>query len=145
MSFLSVFFIAYTLLARAMAVQNYEGMYRLTKVFDEKMGEIPIPEGDFVLRMDPSKPDVNQYNLGIKLGNSMGTSAIVSELDNESSSEDAISISGVRSTMMMPPPEIFKVETAMSDLLPAVTTIALVDDVLTLKGSKGIIQATRKV
>lgn len=128
-----------------MAVQNYEGLYFLTKVFDEKLGEIPIPAGDFILRMDPSKTDVNQYNLGIKLGNSMGASAKVSELDDESSSEDAITIGGVRSTMMMPPPEIFRVETAMSDLLPAATTIALESDVLTLKSSKGIIQATRKI
>ena len=126
-----------------MAVRNYEGLYRLTEVISNNMGEIPLPSGDFILRMDPSKTEVNQYNLGIKLGNRMGSLATVSELDNDSI-EDAISISGVRSTMMMPPPEIFRVETAMSDLLPAVTTVLLENDILTLKGSKGVIQATRK-
>jgi META domain len=145
MNFISIIFIVSLVLAQTMAAQNYEGSYRLTKVIDENMGEIPIPTGDFIFRMNPSNADANQYNLGIKLGNSMGASATVSDLDNENSSEDTISIRGVRSTMMMPPPEIFRIETAMSDLLPSVTTINLENDVLTLKGSKGIIEATRKV
>jgi META domain len=137
-------FIIASLLAKSMALRNYEGLYQLTKVIDDIVGEIPLPDGEYTIRIVPAKGVVNQYDISIKLGNSMGASAVVSDSDN-GSLEDAVSISGVRSTMMMPPPELFKVEVAISDVLPAATSIDLEGNLLLIKGSKGSLQASRKI
>ena len=45
--------------------------------------------------------------------------------------------------MMMPPPEVFRVENALSDILPHATTISLSDNKLTLEGSGGKIVAQK--
>lgn len=130
-------------LTSTMAVSNYEGVYRLTKVLDVDMIEIPIPEGDFTIRMKPGNV-ANQYDLGIKLGNSMGTVVTVS--DSDDGEKDAVAIGGVRSTMMMPPEKVFKLEVALSDMLPAATLIHLEDDnLLVIEGPKGTVQGTRYV
>jgi hypothetical protein len=137
-------FIIASLLAKSIALRKYEGFYQLTKVIDHIVGEIPLPDGEYTVRIEPAKGVVNQYDISIKLGNNMGASAVVFDLDN-GSLEDAVSISGVRSTMMMPPHELFKVEVAISDVLPAATSIDLEGNLLLIKGSKGSLQASRKI
>lgn len=132
---------------QAASAQSYDGLYRLTKIVDTTIGEVPIPnDGIYTIQMRPatSSDIFNQYNIGIKVGNSMGGSATITPTSNYDN-KDEVSIGGLRSTMMMPPPELYRIEVALSDLLPSATTIKLEDDVLTIKGSKGSVQAIRQV
>jgi hypothetical protein len=136
-------------IAIAVPNSNYEGVYRLTKVLDANMEEVPVPNGDFTVRMQPGA-QANQYNVNIKLGNLMGASATVSDLTTSDGTvdnvqKDAIAISGVRSTMMMPFKELYKVEMALSTILPAAKLIHLEteDTLLVIEGPKGTIQCTR--
>lgn len=134
---------------QAASAQSYDGLYRLTKIVDTTIGEVPIPnDGIYTIQMRPSttgSSDIaNQYNIGIKVGNSMGGSATITPTA-KNCGEDEVSIGGIRSTMMMPPPELYRIEVALSDLLPSATTIKMEDDVLTIKGTKGSVQATRQV
>jgi hypothetical protein len=142
MYFATTISILVSLLTSTMAVSNYEGVYSLTKVLDANMGEIPIPSGDFKVRMQAGKV-ANQYDMGVKLGNMMGSSVTVT--DSDVSNKDAVTISGMRSTMMMPPENIFKVEVALSDILPAANLIHLEDNdnLLVIEGPKGTVQCTR--
>lgn len=129
----------------AASTQLYGGTYRFTKIYDTTVGEVPIPnDGIYTIQMSPSSTIVNQYDIGIKVGNSMGGSATITPSANHGV-EDQISIGGLRSTMMMPPPELYRIEVALSDLLPSSTTIQMEDDVLTINGTKGCVQATCQI
>jgi heat shock protein HslJ len=90
--------------------------------------------------------DQQHYDMGIKVGNSMGGSATVTPSTNQSE-DDKIAIGRLRSTMMMPPPELYRVEVTLSDLLPSATNIQIQEDngLLTIKGPEGMVQATRQV
>ena len=126
------------------STQLYGGTYRFTKIYDNTVGEVPIPnDGIYTIQMRPSSSIVNQYDIGIKVGNSMGGSATITPSGNHGI-EDQISIGGLRSTMMMPPPDLYRIEVALSDLLPSSTTIQIDDDVLTINGTKGSVQAARQ-
>ena len=126
------------------STQLYGGTYRFTKIYDSTVGEVPIPsDGVYTIQIRPSSSIVNQYDIGIKVGNSMGGSATITPSGNHGI-EDQISIGGLRSTMMMPPPELYRIEVALSNLLPSSTTIQIDDDVLTINGTKGSVQAARQ-
>lgn len=143
MYFQSAIAVFLSLLVSAMAVSNYEGEYRLIKVIDTEMGDIPVPKGEFKIQMQPGKI-ANQYDMSIKLGNSLGTSVTVSDYADDAK-KDAVTIGGVRSTMMMPPENIFRVEVALTNMLPAATLIFLENDLLAIEGPKGTIMCTRFV
>jgi hypothetical protein len=132
-------------MGRSMAVNNYEGLYRLSQLFDDEMGEIPLPDKEFKVKMEPdAKAGVpNSYNMGLLLGNSMGGSVIVSESDVDG--KDAVKIGSLRSTMMMPPEDVFTIEMALRDTLPASTLIHLErnDELLVIEGPKGKMICTR--
>jgi heat shock protein HslJ len=135
-------------MAATVSTHHYEGLYRLTHIVDTTVGEVPIPsDGTYTIQMRPSTTGLNQYDIGIKIGNSMGGSATITpSTTTNQDMEDAITIGGLRSTMMMPPPELYRIEVALSDLLPSATSIQIENDiVLTIKGSKGSVQATRQV
>ena len=136
---------------------NYDGLYRFTKIVVEKTavgGDIPIPNDDICtiqIRRSSSDTDTTSinhpkyYDIGIKIGNSMGGSATITPSTCDNPEYDEITMSGLRSTMMMPPPELYRIEMALSDLLPSVTNIQIKDDsVLTIQGPKGRIEATRQ-
>jgi META domain len=133
----------------ATAVGLYDGLYILTSIVDLEIGsEIPIPnDSECTIRMQHSTTgDVNQYDIGVKVGNSMGGSATVTpSLESDTNNKAGISISGLRSTMMMPPPELYRIEVALSYLLPNAETIEIKENILTIKGSRGSVQASRKV
>jgi len=128
-----------------MAVNNYEGLYRLSQLFDDQMGEMSLPDKEFKVKMDlDAKAAVpNIYNMGLILGNSMG--ALVTVSDSNEDDKDAVKIGPLRSTMMMPPEDVFKIEMALRDILPASTFIHLEqnDDMLVIEGPKGKMHCTR--
>jgi META domain len=123
-----------------MVLQRFEGIYHLSKLLDADKGEIPVPRSDFKIQMQPGK-ESNQFMFRIKIGNSMGASVTVS--DSNDGNTRAVSITALRSTRMMPPKELFRVECALSDILPAANLIHLEDNVLIIEGPKGEMQCTR--
>ena len=128
---------------------KYIGLYRFTKIVDTTEGEVPIPNDDgsttCTLQISTGNNNLNQYDIGIKIGNSMGGSATITPTTNQGIIDDVITIGGLRSTMMMPPPELYRIEVALSKLLPSATNIQIEDFVLTIVGSKGSVQAIRQV
>ena len=130
------------LIASTMAVNsNYEGLYKLTSLYDTETGEVALPENEITVRFQPGLD--HQYAIGIKVGNSMGSTITVS--DSSEPDRDAVSVGPVRSTMMMPPQEQYAVEKALSKILPAMEFLHLErgDDMLVMEGSKGSMQCLR--
>jgi len=124
---------------------NYEGTYRLTKLYDSEAGEITLPRPNFQVRFVPAAGD-NQYQLNIKLGNSLGGTATVSE--SSEAGRDAFSVGPMRSTRMMAPPEINAVERAVLKIVPGMETIyfdASAGDVLVLEGPTGSMQCQKSL
>jgi len=131
-----------TIIASVMAVNsNYEGSYKLTQLYDSETGEVPIPK-EFVVRFRPG-PAANRYQVGFKIGNSMGGTVIVSESSEDS--RDAVKVGPVRSTMMMPAADVYEVEKALTKMLPDMEFIRLEnsDDLLVMEGPKGSMRCAR--
>ena len=122
---------------------NYEGLYQLTNLYDSETGQVTLPERVITVRFQPGQPGTHEYAVGIKVGNSMGCTATVSESSEED--RDAVSMGPVRSTMIMPPPEQYAVEKALSKMLPKMEYIHLeeADERLVLEGSGGTMQCVR--
>ena len=132
------------LIADTMAVNsNYEGLYKLTSLYDSETGEVALPEKEITVRFQPGND--HQYALGIKVGNSMGSTVTVS--DSSEPDRDAVSVGPVRSTMMMPPQEQFAVEKVLSRILPAMEFLHLENgnDLLVMDGSKGSMRCSRSL
>jgi hypothetical protein len=109
-----------------MSSTSYPGSYRLTSVY-ESGNKINIPDGDFRLKIEGTE-DPNKFSFGIKIGNSLGSSFTVVPGTNK------ISVGMVRSTMMMPPPEILALEQTLPKILPTINTTNLRDESLILEG-----------
>ena len=132
------------LIADTMAVNsNYEGLYKLTSLYDTETGEVALPEKEITVRFQPGND--HQYALGIKVGNSMGSTVTLS--DSSEPDRDAVSVGPVRSTMMMPPQDQFAVEKVLSRILPAMEFLHLENgnDLLVMEGSKGSMRCSRSL
>jgi hypothetical protein len=126
----------------------FAGSWRLAEVFDDRMASINLPEGSFLLTLQP-KDDFwssGTYDLGLALGNRLGgrmTVAVPMESDGLSPGKRNIKIGPVRSTMMMPEESVFRLEVALTDILPEMSTIELVINqqdettLLVFEGPKG--------
>ena len=132
------------LIADTMAVNsNYEGLYKLTSLYDSETGEVALPEKEITVRFQPGND--HQYALGIKVGNSMGSTVTLS--DSSEPDRDAVSVGPVRSTMMMPPQDQYAVEKVLSRILPAMEFLHLENgnDLLVMDGSKGSMRCSRSL
>ena len=117
----------------------YEGDYLLTELYNENHVAVAIPS-DQDFRLSLVSDDVtnqqgsmsSSYSFRIKIGNSMGASMTVTDESNTS-----VKFGPVVATRMMPPPELFKVENGLFQVLPEASSIKLNDGVLTLEGAKG--------
>lgn len=130
------------IIASAMAVMNnYEGSYKLTQVYDSESGEVPIPK-EFKVRFRLG-PAANRYQVGFNIGNSMGGTVIVSE--SAEAGRDAVRVGPVRSTMMMPAADDYAVEKAITKTLPDMEFIRLEGsgDLLVMEGPKGTMRFER--
>jgi hypothetical protein len=129
-------FITLFLPLSVMATALYEGSWELQEAFDTEMAHIHIPDGSFRLQLYADSGDDNIYDFDLKVGNQLGGRlAIIGETETETG--HTVKIGPIRSTMMMPPEPLFKLETALSALLPSMNTIKLQGDTLTLEGTKG--------
>jgi hypothetical protein len=95
------------------------------------MASINLPAGSFLLTLQPSKDfwRSGTYDMSLALGNRLGgriTVAVPMESDGLSPGKRKIRIGPVRSTMMMPEESVFRLEVAMTDILPEMSTIELV-------------------
>jgi len=122
-----------------MAVGDYAGTYTITQLYDSELGQVALPK-EFKLRMQPAEN--NHYNLSMKLGNSMGGTVVVSE--STEVGRDAVSAGPMRSTMMMPPPDIYNVEKAVNKIIPAVEFIYIDGNVVVFEGPKGSMRCTKE-
>lgn len=126
----------------------FAGSWKLVEVFDERMASINLPTGDFVLSLEPSKDfwRSGTYDMGVALGNRLGgrlTVAVPMESNGFSPGKRKVRIGPIRSTMMMPEESVFRLEIAMTDILPEMSTIEIVireegaTAILVLEGPKG--------
>jgi hypothetical protein len=153
---LLVLFLPFVTMATSLPVETsntmpvepmFAGSWKLTKVFDDSMAPINLPGGKFVLDLEPSKDfwRSGTYDMSLALGNRLGgriTVAVPMESDGLSPGKRKIRIGPVRSTMMMPEESVFRLEVAMTDILPEMSTIELVTNedgtaLLVLEGPKG--------
>ena len=65
----------------------------------------------------------------------MGGSATITSPTANHGIEDEVTITGLRSTMMMPAKDLFQLETYLSRTLPKMDTISVQDGTLTLEGA----------
>jgi hypothetical protein len=122
----------------AMVTADYSGTYRLIAGTDAVRNAITIPPGDFRLEIAATSKQ-SQYQISIKVGNSMSTFFTV-KTPNESSvlsAKESIEVGGVRSTRMLPSPTLAALERVLSNALPAMSTIEVSDGQLLLEGDAG--------
>jgi hypothetical protein len=124
----------------------FQGSYKIIEVLDADMAAIIMPAGEFRLTLEATKDfwRSGNYDMHLALGNRMGgklTVAVPQEGDGLKATERKVRIGPVRSTMMMPPEAVFRLEMALTDSLPGMETIELHADEtppkLVLQGSKG--------
>lgn len=131
---------------------RYDGTYRLTRIEAVDFGgEINIPDDrEFSLRIKAigttdTKEEELQYDLNVKIGNSLGALISVTPASDDGGEQDTVSVSNVISTRMMPPPELYTIERALSAILPAAEKIHYNVDtsMLQIEGRSGSIQCIK--
>jgi META domain len=115
------------------------GKYSLSEVFDAKEEPVQLPVGRFDLQVAPVESDGEQtesktirYRYNLKIGNMLGGSFELIRNTNE-----LTKMGPMRSTMMMPPQELYALENKLNKMLPAVTQLDLEESKLVFKGSEG--------
>jgi hypothetical protein len=127
--------VAFLSLNIAMAASPFVGSWNLVEIYSESMTPETLPAGSYHFKIQET--DLEHLQLNIKVGNSL--SSFVTLEGGESDASQKVTIGGVRSTMMMPPEDQIKLETYLSNMLPKITSITLVDDTLTLEGEGKIV------
>ena len=122
----------------ASAKGSYGGQYTLTSGFDRYQNAITIPDGDFSLNIEESD-SATDYEMQLKVFNTMGTTFNVTGPSGTSSTKEAIEVGEVWSTRMKPPEPLYQLELMMARMLPTMTTIEfiLATGELTLEGEEG--------
>jgi hypothetical protein len=131
MRFLSILLILQSAASAALAM--YEGKFYLTEVFDSQDEPVQLPLGRFDLEVTPpAESETRRYKFSLKVGNYFGGSFVVDQND-----DTKIKLGPMRSTMMMPPQDVYALENRLGKMLPACTTIDLQGDKLEFRGSEG--------
>lgn len=138
-------------------VADYTGNYTLVSIYDSVKAEsVVIPVGandgsdskyDFYMQLNPADDamddDLDKYNVAIKLGNRLSTWMSVSAADGTT----IVDMGAILSTRMMPPKEVWVVESAVNSILPECTQIRFLDDMetqLELDCPSGTIEWSRR-
>ena len=114
------------------------GNYQLQLVQDSSMtGKIELP-ATYEAHIHPMNSDESgtsqpedKYRFGIKIGNSIGCTLTIDPASKTAST------AGCRGTRMMPPPEVYKVESAVNDILTNLKTVEAGEDGLIFKSESG--------
>jgi META domain len=124
-----------TTVASSISPNDVMGDWKIIELYDDQNQpvEIPTPPSDdgFVLHLvGTDNTPTSTLSLYTKIGNNIGGS--VEFVDDESTTTDqrtqSIHIGPMRSTMMMPPPELYKLEQFLTKYLASSTTIKLNDE-----------------
>jgi hypothetical protein len=143
---LSVFVLLILQTATIMAMTNYAGTYKITQLVDATSGEVPLPntiqQNRFKVQIQPNGSEENSYSLSMVIGNSMGGYLTVVSGSGEN---DSVTIGPIRSTKMMPSEDVYRVEAAVINIVPATNSISLSSDgLLVLDGPKGSLSCVRE-
>jgi META domain len=125
----------------AQSIMFSGGKYSLSEVFDAKEEPVQLPVGRFDLQVAPVERDgaeteseTVRYRYNLKIGNMLGGSFEMTRTTNE-----LAKMGPMRSTMMMPPQELYALENRLNKMFPAVTELDLEEGKLVFKGSEGSI------
>lgn len=143
---MSVFVLLILQTATIMAMTNYAGTYKITQLVDATSGEVPLPntiqQNRFKVQIQPNGSEENSYSLSMVIGNSMGGYLTVVSGSGEN---DSVTIGPIRSTKMMPSEDVYRVEAAVINIVPATNSISLSSDgLLVLDGPKGSLSCVRE-
>jgi heat shock protein HslJ len=125
----------------AQSIMFSGGKYSLSEVYDAKEEPVQLPVGRFDLQVAPvendgeeTESDTIRYRYNLKIGNMLGGSFEMTRTTNE-----LTKMGPMRSTMMMPPQELYALENKLNKMFPAVTLLDLEEGKLAFKGSEGSI------
>jgi hypothetical protein len=131
---------------------NYTGIYNLVSIYDSlELAAVEIPaSNNFQLQLNPAKLDdpddlLDPYAVNIEMGNTMWTQMNVTMSVN---TDQIVGMDPIRSTRLLPSPEVWAVESAVNSILPLCTFIRFLDDEktqLALDGPAGAMEWTRQV
>jgi hypothetical protein len=126
--------ILFQMILPAAALAVYEGKYFLLEVFDGQDEPVQLPIGRFDMQVSrvESETEADRYRFSLKVGNVLGGGFEVDQADNTQ-----IKFGPIRSTMMMPPKEVYDLEIKLAKMLPASTSLQTQGDTLEFKGVEG--------
>jgi len=120
------------------------GDWKLVELYDDQNQPVEIPDASpsssdrdgFVLHLtkkqgddgDDDNEDGTTLSLFTKIGNSMGGIILLVDDNANGDNEQTIKVGPLRSTMMMPPPQIFALEQYLTKYLSTMDTLKLNDD-----------------
>ena len=124
----------------AATTSPFAGSWQLTEALDEEMKPVSLPDGTFVLEIQEDDKNDKELQVFMKIGNRLRTTiSLDGDVSTDPETGDAssdVTVSGVMSTMMMPPEPLFKLETFLFNTLPKMTSIKVQNSAaqLTLRG-----------
>eukprot|EP00538_Stauroneis_constricta_P014224 CAMPEP_0119557628 /NCGR_PEP_ID=MMETSP1352-20130426/9245_1 /TAXON_ID=265584 /ORGANISM="Stauroneis constricta, Strain CCMP1120" /LENGTH=122 /DNA_ID=CAMNT_0007604765 /DNA_START=169 /DNA_END=537 /DNA_ORIENTATION=- len=118
-----------------MALPEFVNTWNLESVTTEADGLLDTSMKDFVFTIVESDED-DHLGISFKIGNSMSSRIEVLSTEGNSAT---VKFSIIRSTRMMPPPELRGVENFFSKNLPQMTTMTVEGDTLTIAGSGEVV------
>eukprot|EP00980_Cylindrotheca_fusiformis_P012188 scaffold2962_cov126-Cylindrotheca_fusiformis.AAC.4 len=121
----------------------FVGEWHLVELIDAKTGNtLPLPNQIMTVKLQSISE--TELSLGIKVGNSMGSTITLVDTTTATSAE--IKVGPVVSTKMMPPQELWDVEQFLTKTLETVNKMEISnqEDNLVLEGDRGSIICSNK-
>lgn len=115
-----LFFLLSTLVLTMADKASFVGKWKLIEAYDEEFQLVTLPEGDYVFDLKDEDSQSDNLVAYIKIGNNMRST--ITFLD-EADQGDNITVGGLRSTMMMPPEPLFRLESFLSNSLPKMNLV----------------------
>jgi hypothetical protein len=102
--------------------EAFVGKWKIVDALDEEFQPFVLPAGDFYMELMAATTTSGAddfLSVSIKIGNSLGTKIKFGEVTAEG---DSITVDYVVSSRMMPPENLFRLETFLTNTLPKMTT-----------------------
>eukprot|EP00539_Tryblionella_compressa_P006340 CAMPEP_0178762348 /NCGR_PEP_ID=MMETSP0744-20121128/16486_1 /TAXON_ID=913974 /ORGANISM="Nitzschia punctata, Strain CCMP561" /LENGTH=158 /DNA_ID=CAMNT_0020417003 /DNA_START=170 /DNA_END=646 /DNA_ORIENTATION=+ len=144
-SFRLYFAICFAMMASAMAdITALVGEWKVAEIYDTlndlEPRELPTSTGGpFVFKLTPKGNDEDTLILATRIGNSMRTSINVLN-DDAATGNSNIKVGLVIGTKMMPAPDLYELETFLSEALPKMDTMTVSAD-----GQEMVMTGTSKI
>jgi hypothetical protein len=117
-------------LSFTMATSSFVGEWNLVEVYDENDALVTLPDGSFVMKIE--EKDEKSLKFNFKIGNGLRGRIQLQD-------DGSVTLGPIMSTMMMPPEPIWKLESFVSNALPKVTSMVIMetDASLEMQGEGG--------